>query len=117
MKENLIKDKSFEFALKIIELYKYLRCEMKEYILAKQLLRAGTSIGANVREAIVAQSKKEFIAKMNICLKEAHETEYWLALLVQSNYITKDKSLQLEVCEHPATNSYYQIIKRKSRLI
>jgi len=99
MKENVIRDKSFEFALKIIEIYKYLTVEVKEYILAKQLIRSGTSIGANVREAIVSQSKKEFIAKMNIALKEAHETEYWLALLYQSSYISKDISLQLEISE------------------
>jgi len=82
MKENVIRDKSFEFALKIIELYKHLTTEKKEYVLSKQLLRSGTSIGANIREAELSISKKEFTAKMQIALKEASETEYWLLLLI-----------------------------------
>ena len=86
---NIIVDKSKAFALRIIKLYKYLSEEKKEFILSKQVLRSGTSIGANVREAIRGQSKADFIFKMNISLKEASETEYWLELLGESSYITK----------------------------
>lgn len=89
MKENIIVDKSKAFALRIIILYKYLNTEKKEYILSKQVLKSGTSIGANVREAIRGQSKPDFYAKMNIALKEASETEYWLELLYESEYIQK----------------------------
>ena len=87
--ENVIVDKSKAFALRIIKLYKYLLSEKKEYVLSKQILRSGTSIGANVKEAIRGQSKADFYAKMNIALKEASETEYWLELLGESGYIEK----------------------------
>ena len=87
MAENIVKDKSKAFALRIIKLYKYLRQDKKEYVLSQQLLRSGTSIGANIVEAHHAMSKKEFLAKMNIALKEAAETEYWLDLLKESEYI------------------------------
>ena len=87
MKENIIAEKSKMFALRIIKLYRYLCEDKKEYILSKQLLRSGTSIGANVKEAIRGQSKPDFYAKMNISLKEASETEYWLELLHESDYI------------------------------
>lgn len=87
MKENVIAEKSKMFALRIIKLYRYLCEDKKEYILSKQLLRSGTSIGANVKEAIRGQSKPDFYAKMNISLKEASETEYWLELLHESDYI------------------------------
>lgn len=83
MKENLIKDKTFNFSLKIISLYIKLVKE-KEFVLSKQLLRSGTSIGANVEESTAAQSKKDFIAKMVIASKEARETSYWLRLLDKS---------------------------------
>ena len=86
-KENVIVEKSKSFALRIIQLYRYLCGEKNEYILSKQLLRSGTSIGANVKEAIRGQSKADFYAKMNISLKEASETEYWLELLHESGYI------------------------------
>jgi four helix bundle protein len=81
-----IKDKSFDFALEIIKLFKKLK-ENNEFILSKQLLRAGTSIGANIAEAGAAQSKKEFITKMSIATKEARETKYWLQLLKQSKIV------------------------------
>lgn len=96
--ENVIQSKSFQFALKMIELYKILT-ENKEYILSKQLLRSGTSIGANVEEAIAAQSKKDFIAKMSISSKEARETKYWLRLLHESKYINIDYSEYLKDIE------------------
>ena len=84
---NLIAEKSKSFALRIIKLYKYLSTEQKEFVLSKQILRSGTSIGANVREAIRGQSSADFYAKMNISLKEAEETLYWLELLHESGYI------------------------------
>ena len=77
--------------MRIIELYQYLRNEKKEFTLGKQLLRAGTSVGANVEEATAAQSKRDFIAKMSISLKEARETNYWLRLLKRTGYISKDE--------------------------
>ena len=80
-------DKSKAFALRIIRLYQYLKNEKSEYVLSKQLLRSGTSIGANVKEAIRGQSRADFYAKLNISLKEASETEYWLELLHESEYI------------------------------
>jgi len=79
--------KSYEFALEVIEVYKFLTERRKEFVLSKQLLRSGTSIGANVEEAESAQSKRDFLAKMNIALKEAKETRYWLRLLKDSGYI------------------------------
>ncbi|MBR6580404.1 MAG: four helix bundle protein [Ruminococcus sp.] len=86
---NIIVEKSKNFALRIIKLYKYLVSEKREYVISKQLLRCGTSIGANVKEAIRGQSKADFYAKMNIALKEASETEYWLELIYESEYIEK----------------------------
>ena len=88
MKENnAILDKSKKFALRIINLYKYLTSEKKEFVLSKQILRSGTSIGANAREAVRGQSSADFYAKFNISLKEAEETLYWLELLHESDYI------------------------------
>ena len=93
MKENIIADKSKQFALRIIKLYRYLCDEKKEYILSKQRLRSGTSIGANIREALQGQSKADFYAKLSISLKEASESEYWLELLHESGYID-DRSFE-----------------------
>ncbi|MDU4660365.1 MAG: four helix bundle protein, partial [Clostridium butyricum] len=84
MSSSIIKDKSFNFALEIIDIYKYLTITKKEFILSKQLLRSGTSIGANIKEALKGQSRKDFLSKMSIALKEAEETEYWIQLLIQS---------------------------------
>jgi len=89
-KENILKTKSFAFALEVIKVYKYLREEHKEYILSKQLLRSGTAIGALVRESENAASTKDFINKLNVALKEADETLYWLELLHQSFYLNED---------------------------
>ena len=89
MKDNIILQKSYDFSLRIIELYKFLCESKKEYVLSKQLLRAGTSIGANVNEAQAGISWKDFVAKMSIASKEARETRYWLDLLVDSGYIPK----------------------------
>jgi TIGR02436 family protein len=87
MKDNIIQQKSYSFALRMINAYKYLTLEQREFVLSKQVLRSGTSIGALVKEAEHAQSSADFIHKMNIALKEANETEYWLMLLKDSDYI------------------------------
>ncbi len=87
--DNLIEEKSFQFAVRIVKLCNILTTEKKEYTLSKQLLRAGTSIGANVAEAQEAQSRADFISKLNISLKEAAEADYWLRLLYATNYLTK----------------------------
>ena len=89
MKDNFLLNKSKKFAVRVINLYKFLNSEKNEYVLSKQLLRSGTSIGANIREANHAQTKKEFISKMQISLKEASETEYWLELLFETNFISE----------------------------
>lgn len=92
MKEqNTIVEKSKAFAVRIIHLYQYLGSEKKEYVLSKQILRSGTSIGANVKEAIYGQSKADFAAKMNIALKEASETEYWLELLQKTDFLSEEQ--------------------------
>ena len=90
-RENTVKYKSLVFAKRIIRLYKYLCDEKKEFVMSKQLLRSGTSIGANVHEAVYGQSKSDFIAKMSIALKEASETEYWLELLNRTGYLTGER--------------------------
>jgi four helix bundle protein len=87
VEQNVVKEKSFKFALRIVKLYKYLEKEKKEYILSKQVLRSGTAIGALIRESQYAQSKADFIHKLSIALKEANETDYWLELLFQSGYL------------------------------
>lgn len=87
--ENVVVVKSKNFAIRIIKLYKYLVDNKKEFVLSKQILKSGTSIGANIKEAIRGQSKADFYAKMNIALKEASETEYWLELLSESDFIEK----------------------------
>ncbi|MBR1807684.1 MAG: four helix bundle protein [Selenomonadaceae bacterium] len=84
---NLIVDKSFNFAVRIVKLYNYLRDEKSEYVMSNQLLRSGTSIGANVREAIYAQTTADFNAKMYIALKEAGESAYWIELLERTGYL------------------------------
>ena len=85
--ENLIRNKAYNFALEIIKLYKYLSNEKKEFVLSKQILRSGTSIGANIEESQAAQSKRDFLSKLSISSKEARETLYWLRLLNDSGYI------------------------------
>lgn len=94
-KPNVLKEKSYAFALRIIKLYKFLIAEHKEYVLAKQVLRSGTSIGANIAEANQGQSRSDFVSKLSISLKEAVETEYWLSLLRDSEYITKSQAESL----------------------
>jgi four helix bundle protein len=87
IKESITHTKSKSFAIRIIKFYKYLIEEKKEFIISKQLMRSGTSIGANIRESYFAQSQADFIHKLNIALKEADETAYWLELLVESSII------------------------------
>ncbi len=87
MKENIIISKSFDFAVRIINLYKHLSDQKREYVLSKQLLRCGTSIGANINEAQAGQSKADFIAKMSIASKEARESKYWIELLIKTDYL------------------------------
>jgi len=93
--KNVLREKSYAFALKIVELSKELNEQKKEYILSKQILRSGTSIGAIIREAEYAQSKADFISKLSIALKEANETDYWLSLLKDSGYINESKFYEL----------------------
>ncbi len=90
-KDNVIVTKTKHFALRIIKMYKFLCNEKKEFILSKQVVRSGTSIGANVKEGIRGQSRQDFYAKMNIALKESSETEYWLELLHESDYLSDEQ--------------------------
>lgn len=101
MADNIIKTKSFGFALRIVKLYQFLSSEKKEFILSKQLLRSGTSIGALVRESEHAESKLDFIHKLAIAQKEANESDYWLELLFQSEYLseTQFQSLNSDIVE------------------
>lgn len=101
LSNNLVADKSKRFAVRIVNLYKYLCESSQEYVLSKQLLRSGTSIGANVRESTRAQSEADFYSKLNIALKEASETEYWLEILYETGYITKNQfdSIYLDCVE------------------
>ena len=108
MKKNLIADKTFDFALKIIDLSFKLK-EEKEFIISNQILKSGTSIGANVEESIAAQSKKDFVAKLSISAKEARETRYWLRLLQKSNLTKLDVEYHLDEIE--------QIIKILTKII
>ena len=103
MAENIIESKSYKFAIDIVNIYKVLQ-EKNEYVLSKQLLRSGTSIGANVMEALRGNSRKDFLYKMNISLKETNETEYWIRLLIDTGYLNKNDNLKLisdckEICK------------------
>lgn len=96
MRENILAVKSEEFALRIIEIYRYLQDFRREFIMSKQLLRSGTSIGANIAESVYAQSRPDFVTKLSIALKEANETKYWLSLLKRSEYLTQENVFSLE---------------------
>ena len=98
MKESIVQNKSFQFSLKVISLYRELQGE-KEFVISRQLLRSGTSIGANIEEASAGQSKRDFIAKMSISSKEARETKYWLRLLKKSNLTEINVDLLLKEIE------------------
>ena len=121
MKENVIMKKSFAFSVRIVNLYRYLAQEKKEYVISKQIYKSGTSIGANVAEAQRAQSTADFVAKMKIALKEANETQYWLQLLCETKYITdrEFKSIHDDlvemlkiltaICKHYPQNNQYNL--------
>jgi len=94
-KENPLRDKSYKFALRTVKLYKHLSEDKKEFVLSKQILRSGTSIGANTAEGSQAQSKPDFIHKLSIALKEAFETDYWLCLLRDGEFITEKQAESL----------------------
>lgn len=103
MKDNLIQEKSFAFAIWVVNLYKFLTKEKQEFVLSKQLLRSGTSIGANIEENIGGQSKADFQSKLNISYKEARETIYWIKLLNATDFLSKEQSESLlndaeEIC-------------------
>jgi four helix bundle protein len=89
IRENIVRDKAFKFSIRIIRLYQYLVKEKKEYLLTKQIVRSGTSIGANIEEALGGVSRKDFSHKLSIAYKEARETEYWLKLLFETDFINK----------------------------
>ena len=108
---NAIREKSFQFAVRIVKLCKYLQIEQKEYTLTKQLLRCGTSIGANVAESQQAQSRADFISKLNIALKEAYETDYWLSLMYETQYLTLDEFQSIIVDCHEIEKLLISIIK------
>ena len=94
-KDNVVRDKSYKFSIRIVNIYKFLCEEKKEFVLSKQLLRCGTSIGANVEEAIGGQSEKDFFAKLSIAYKEARETHYWIRLLTDTNYLNEKQGKSL----------------------
>lgn len=95
MKQNVIKDKSFNFSLRIVKLSQFLQESKKEYVLSRQIMRSGTSIGALIREALQAESKADFIHKLSISQKEASETEYWLELIYKSDFIDENQYCSL----------------------
>lgn len=110
-KDNIIVNKTLNFALDVISLYKELILKKKEYVLSKQLLKSGTSIGANVSEAIYGQSRADFIHKMNLSLKEANESSYWLVLLYKSNYLDELKYQKLKIQIQEILNILIKIVK------
>lgn len=102
MKDSILKSKSKSFALRIMKMYNYLCDEKKEYVMSKQVLRSGTSIGANIAEAFYAQSEADFIAKLYISRKEAGETIYWIELLKESSYLGCDEAdSMIKDCDEP----------------
>ncbi len=108
--DNVVLDKSFDFAVRIVNLYKHLRYTIDEKVLSTQVLKSGTNIGANIREALRSSSRKEFVAKMNISLKEAYETEYWLELLYKTDYISEKEYNSIFPQCRELTNILSQII-------
>lgn len=104
MRDNIILNKSVQFSIRIINLYKYLCEQKREYVLSKQLLRSGTAIGALVSESVYAQSLRDFISKLQIAIKEANETKYWLLLLTETEFIMKSE-------HHSMTTDCEELIK------
>ena len=101
MKENVVRDKSFKFAIRIVKLSKHLVEQKREFVLSKQILRSGTAVGALIRESEHAESKADFIHKLSIALKEANETDYWIDLLYKTDYlISKEhQSIKTDILE------------------
>jgi four helix bundle protein len=95
MKENVVKEKSFAFAVRVVNMYRHLTEHRKEFVLSKQVLRSGTSIGANVEEAIGGQSRADFVLKLSIAYKEARETSYWLRLLRETKYLDENEAASI----------------------
>jgi four helix bundle protein len=119
-KDNVLQEKTYAFALRIIKTYRYLADEKKEYVLSKQLLRSGTSIGANTEEAIGGQNDKDFYAKLNIVYKEARETHFWIRLLRDSDYFDKKQANSLlDDCDEilKITGSIIKTMKAKNNPI
>ena len=110
-KDNVIAEKSMDFAVRIVKLYQYLSKEKQEGVMSRQLLRCGTSIGANVHEAIYAQSRNDFISKMSIALKEASETEYWLELLSRTDYLSDEQYRSISADCHEAAKLLISIVR------
>ncbi|MGP8214491.1 MAG: four helix bundle protein [Bacteroidia bacterium] len=114
---NIIRDKSYAFSIRVVNLYRFLCEEKKEFVLSKQLVRSGTSIGANIEEGIGGQSEKDFFAKLNIAYKEARETYYWLRLLKDTGYLSENESKSiLEDCDEllKIIGSIIKTLKQKS---
>ncbi len=115
MKENIIREKSFCLAKEIVMIYQYLTREKREYVLSKQILRSGTSVGANIAEGIAGQTKKDFRRKMSIAYKEARETDFWLRLLCETGYLTKEKANpSLKICDE-VIRILFAILKTSSQ--
>ncbi|WP_321300096.1 four helix bundle protein [Marinifilum fragile] len=114
--QNIVVEKSYQFAIRIVKLCQYLNKEKKEFVLSKQLLRSGTSIGANVEEAIGGISKKDFTAKMSIAYKEARETNYWIRLLKDTDYLDEKLFKSLNKDNQELLKILYSIIN-SSRLV
>ena len=117
MKDNILYSKSMAFAIRCVNLYKYLTTEKKEFILSKQLLRSGTSIGANIRESRNAQSSADFISKMSIALKEADETQYWFELLFHTDYFTEEEYISINTDVDELISMLTSVIKTSKNRI
>ena len=113
--DNIIVNKSVDFSVRIVNLYKHLSEEKKEYVLSKQLLRCGTSIGANISEALRGQSDADFISKLSISLKEANETAYWLKLLYKTDYLTEKQYESIHKDANEIIAILVSIIKTKKQ--
>src|SRR5690554_1077075 len=116
MRGNVLKTKSFSFAVRVVDLYKYLQTEKKEFVLSKQLLRCGTGIGAMVREAEQGESKADFIHKLSIALKEINETLYWLELLNETAYLSQQQFESINADATELIKLLISIIKTSKKL-
>jgi len=117
MKENIVRDKSFGFAIRIVKLSKYLVEQKREFVLSKQILRSGTAIGALIRESEHAESKADFIHKLSIALKEANETDYWLDLLYKTDYLEEKQHQSIKTDILELIKLLTSIIKTSKKII